>query len=92
MLRYPVLTLLVVVLLVAFAPLAMANGEPAEINVVGLEAFSPDANRMSLAGYVRWQTYVEYGEWISRLEAVRAVRAQILCRDAMVLKGCRKPL
>jgi len=99
--RYLVLTLLVVLLLAAFAPLAMATteGEASSdaISVVGLQPFTAETNYMSLPGYMRHEGFKADGKWMTRLEAVRAVKEQgcdptLSCRDAMVLNGCRKPL
>ena len=55
------------------APSAHAQEYP---SVVGLVAFTPEANFMSLPGYLRWRHFVATGQWISRDEAVEAVRAQ----------------
>ena len=45
-------------------------------NVASLKAFSAEANYMSLAGYLRWQVFVERKEWISAEEATRIVKEQ----------------
>jgi hypothetical protein len=44
--------------------------------VASLEPFSPSANYMSLAGYLRWQVFVEQGTWISYEEAKTIVAQQ----------------
>lgn len=45
-------------------------------SVAGLTPFSPGANYMSLAGYLRWQTFVEQGTWISYEEAAQLAAEQ----------------
>lgn len=45
-------------------------------DVSDLEPFTVEANYMSLAGYLRWQVYLEQGVWISRMEAMEAVMDQ----------------
>lgn len=52
---------------------AMAQDYP---SVSGLTAFTPEANFMSLAGYLRWKYLQNTGRWISREEAVQAVKSQ----------------
>lgn len=55
------------------APRAEAQEYP---SVAGLTAFTPEANFMSLPGYLRWRHFQATGQWISRDEAVQAARAQ----------------
>lgn len=55
------------------APSAQAQQYP---DVSNLTAFTPEANYMSLPGYLRWQHYRATGQWISRDEAVQAARGQ----------------
>lgn len=45
-------------------------------SVSGLTAFTPEANFMSLPGFLRWEHFKKTGQWISRDEAVQAVKAQ----------------
>ena len=45
--------------------------------VAGLTAFTPEANFMSLPGYLRWKHFQATGQWISRDEAVQAVNGQM---------------
>lgn len=46
-------------------------------NVQGLTPFSPQAKYMSLAGFLRWQYYMQNdGVWISIEEAQELVRSQ----------------
>ncbi len=45
-------------------------------SVKGLTPFTPPANFMSLPGCLRWQYLIQSGRWISRPEAVQAVRDQ----------------
>lgn len=85
--------LLVAALLVIASVSAMAAPNPVPgqvISVVGLQPFSPEANYMSLPGYLRWQGGME----MTYLQAVYAVREQgcdptLSCRDAMTWHGCR---
>ena len=72
---------LIVMLVVALVTLASAFMAPkAEAqtfpNVANLTAFTPEANYMSLPGYLRWQYYLASGRWISRDEAVNQVKQQ----------------
>ncbi len=46
-------------------------------NVSNLTPFTPDANFMSLPGYLRWVVYQLKNEWISLEEAARIVNEQI---------------
>ncbi len=45
-------------------------------NVRGLQAFTAQTNFMSLAGFLRWQYFVENDVWISRSEARSLTSAQ----------------
>ena len=45
-------------------------------SVAGLVAFTPEANFMSLPGFLRWKHFQATGQWISRDEAVKAVQDQ----------------
>ncbi|HEX8551380.1 MAG TPA: hypothetical protein VF681_07465 [Abditibacteriaceae bacterium] len=53
-----------------------ANAQANYTNVSALRPFSPDANYMSLPGYLRYRFLVDSGRWISREEADEAVRQQ----------------
>jgi hypothetical protein len=44
--------------------------------VAELKPFSPEANFMSLAGYLRYLVYVQDGKWITRQEASQIVKQQ----------------
>lgn len=44
--------------------------------VAELQPFSPPADFMSLPGYLRWQVFVEQGQWISYQEATEVVAQQ----------------
>jgi hypothetical protein len=55
------------------APAAQAQTYP---NVASAVPFQQSANYMSLPGYLRLRYLQETGRWISREEAVQAVRAQ----------------
>src|SRR5579884_2664935 len=45
-------------------------------NVSNLKPFSPEANFMSLAGYLRYLVYQSTNQWLTRAEAERVVRQQ----------------
>jgi hypothetical protein len=45
-------------------------------NVSSLQPFSPEANYMSVPGYLRWQVFRSQGTWLSYAEARRIVVAQ----------------
>jgi hypothetical protein len=69
---------IVVVVVLAMAALIGTLAAPkaeAQVSVSGLRPFSPEANYMSLAGYLRWVTLRDTGRWISREEAEQRVRA-----------------
>lgn len=69
---------LVVVVVLAMAALIgtlTAPNAEAQVSVSGLRPFSPEANYMSLPGYLRWVTLRDTGRWISREEAEQRVRA-----------------
>lgn len=68
-----VLVLTVLVLAVAIAP-AFAQQYP---NVSNLKPFSPEANYMSLPGYLRWVVFQQTAQWITYAEAARIVRQQL---------------
>ena len=55
-------------------PAPMMTNTP---NVVGLKPFTPEANYMSLAGLLRYQTYATTGVWLSHQDALAAVDAQL---------------
>jgi hypothetical protein len=44
--------------------------------VANLDPFSPEANFMSLVGYLRWLVFQQTGEWLSNSEAARIVNEQ----------------
>lgn len=70
-----VLMLAVVALIGAMtAPRAQAQTEYP--SVAGLTPFTQAANYMSLPGWLRYQQLLKAGNWISREEAVEAVRQQ----------------
>lgn len=52
----------------------MAQGEYP--NVANLQPFSPEANYMSVPGYLRWEVFRSQGMWLSYAEARRIVIAQ----------------
>jgi hypothetical protein len=56
---------------------AQTNTSAAEyLDVSGVVPFSPAANYMSLAGYLRWTTFRDQHVMLSRVEAQRIVTAQ----------------
>jgi hypothetical protein len=57
----------------AQAPPAGGGGVP---NVSNLTPFGPEANYMSLAGYLRYVSYDQTGQWLTRQEADRMVAQQ----------------
>ncbi len=67
-----VLVIGVLVLAAAIVP-AFAQQYP---NVSNLKAFTPEANFMSLPGYLRWVVYQTNNQWISLEEATRIVNEQ----------------
>ena len=71
---------IVVVLAVAAAALVsvapQAHAADTYPNVSSLTPFSPEANFMSLPGYLRLRVLTDQGRWITRQEAVDAVTSQ----------------
>jgi len=47
----------------------------AAVDISALQPFTPEANFMSLPGYVRYQTLLADNRWITREEAEEIVRA-----------------
>lgn len=68
-----VMVLTVLVLAAAIAP-AFAQQYP---NVSNLKPFAPEANFMSLPGYLRQLVFQQTGNWITYAEAARIVQQQI---------------
>ena len=60
----------VMMLSVAFASVASAQQPP---NVTSLTAFSAETQFMSLAGYLRYLTHQQTGQWLTYTEALRIV-------------------
>ena len=65
---------LVIGLSVMFSGTAQAQGYP---QVAELTPFSAEAQFMSLPGYLRWQVFLEQGQWISVAEAKAVVMEQM---------------
>lgn len=63
--------------LMMFAFMAMPSNAAEYAQVSSLEPFTPEANYMSLPGYLRYVTYEQTGVWLSREEAVAIVNNQI---------------
>lgn len=55
------------------APQAQAQTYP---DVSKTTAFTPEANYMSVPGYLRWQYLLSAGRWISREQAVEQTKQQ----------------
>ena len=74
-----VLLTMIVALVSAALPAAAAQegGGGGYVNVAGVQPFSAESNYMSLAGYLRWMTYVEQQVWLSMPEATRIVTEQV---------------
>ena len=62
-----------VVISAAWVPAASAQTYP---NVKNVKAFSAGANFMSLPGYLRYLVHQRTGQWLTLLEAGRAVQQQ----------------
>ena len=73
LLSWLLLFALVIGLSVMFGGTAQAQGYP---QVAELTPFSAEAQFMSLPGYLRWQVFLEQGEWISVPEAKAVVMDQ----------------
>jgi len=71
--HFTILAVLTALTVFAFAPQASAQAVP---SIRGLQAFSPQVQYLSLAGYLRWQSYKENSVWISQQEARELVRSQ----------------
>jgi len=63
----------VILLSAVFTGVASAQQYP---NVSNLRAFSAEANFMSLAGYLRYLTHQQTGQWLTYQEAARVVAQQ----------------
>lgn len=95
MLKKLIMMLCVVSLMLMLAGAAFAAGDGQGPNVASLQPFTAEANYMSLPGCYRAGVFTETNEWITRLEAVKAVKSQgadptLGCLDAKKLNGCRK--
>ena len=78
--RYLVLLGAMAVLLV-FVSTAMAT-TTGEWDIAGLQPFTAEANYMSLAGYFRWQHFLDHGQWLTMMEARRMLKAEGINPDA----------
>lgn len=81
--KFAVRLAMAVVLLAAVLALTFASPMAAQAQsnseypfVANLEPFSPEANYMSLPGYLRYLVYEQDGIWLSRSEAVAIVDSQ----------------
>jgi len=74
LLSWLLLFALVIGLSVMFGGTAQAQGYP---EVSSLTPFSVEAQFMSLPGYLRWQVFLEQGQWISVAEAQAVVMEQM---------------
>ena len=53
------------------------QGAPGQVpNIAGLKPFSPEADFMSLAGYLRYLMHQATGQWVTYAEAKRAAQQQ----------------
>ncbi len=68
----------VVLLSGALAGLASAQTQPSGQypNVASLKPFTAEADFMSLPGYLRYLTFQQTGQWLTREEATRIVNQQ----------------
>ena len=71
--RIVLLGVLLGMVMLGFASRSSAATIP---SVKGLQPFSVQTNYMSLAGFLRWQYFVENNKWISFNEAARLVKKQ----------------
>lgn len=71
-----VLAVLVALLVGALVNVSPAQAQVNAADVAQLTPFTPEANYMSLPGYLRWQVFVEEGRWITMLQALRQIKAQ----------------
>lgn len=90
--KYLILAGLLAVVVLSTAASASAETLASAPSVVGLTPFTANANYMSLPGYLRYQAFGADDVWMTRLEAVRAVKAQgcdptLSIRDMKVLVG-----
>ena len=72
--RFTILAILAALACFGFAQQASAQTVP---NIRGLQAFSTQASYMSLAGFLRWQYFMENNVWVSREEAGELIRSQV---------------
>ncbi|HEY3378116.1 MAG TPA: hypothetical protein VGL77_11545 [Armatimonadota bacterium] len=72
--QFTILAMLATVTIFGLARPASAQAVP---SVIGISAYSAEAQYMSLVGYLRWQMFEENNVWISQAEAVRLVRGQV---------------
>ena len=76
--QFTILAVLAVLTLFGCAQQASAQAVP---SIIGIQAFSTQANYMSLAGYLRWQTFKESNVWISLAEAKELVSTQVRANE-----------
>jgi hypothetical protein len=71
-------TLTVLAILAGLTLLGLAKPAAAQAipHVENLQRFTAEANYMSLAGYLRYQYFIENDVWITRVEAIQLVRSQ----------------
>lgn len=74
--RFKGIIVLVVTSLVLAAAIAPAFAQQYP-NVSTLRPFSPEANFMSLPGYLRWVVFQQTAQWITYAEAARIVKQQV---------------
>jgi len=64
-----------VLILTVAASLIFGRATHAEPDISSLKPFTPEANFMSLPGYVRFHVFLETGRWMSREIECGTVRA-----------------
>lgn len=67
----------ILAVMAALTTFGFARQAQAVPSIIGIQAFSVQAQYLSLAGYLRWQTFMESNMWISRAEAEEVVRSQV---------------
>lgn len=76
MLKKLILMLCIVSMMLVLGGAVFAVGDEQGPDVTAITPFTAEANFMSLPGYLRYDIFKGTGAWITRLEAVRSVKAQ----------------
>ncbi|MHB9131208.1 MAG: hypothetical protein ACYDBB_08985 [Armatimonadota bacterium] len=72
--QFTILAVLATLTVFGLVQRASAQAVP---SVIGVTAFSAQSQYMSLAGYLRWQTFKESNVWISQEESEQLVHSQV---------------